>query len=393
MKNYANNDTEVIHDPALIRDIAGDPNFDRDFDQPVSSRNTSSLQRMSWVFSVNGKRFPTMCPRTDAQRAAAQDELWARLNAITQEIKSGPDELEPLAQWVRGTWAEDRIGPLVQQSVGRLFVSDFTSTEELRKAMGGKRAESVLQKLMGQLLTGMAANCFTEAQKEEVIQILSTVREFMFPESHAHSFASIAYSTAYTRFHYPAAYLAAILNAQPMGFYSPETLANDAKRHGVKILPIDVQKSDWFCTLEKLSEGDTEKYSDPFVVRIGLKYIKKLRKLTGDAIAEERLLNGPFESEYDLCRRVPSVKKAEPLLLAKAGALNWTGEKHHRRAALWHAERAGQRAGPLFENVPDKYELEPFVPLLPMTNEERLVADFDSTGLSLDLIRWHTNVT
>jgi hypothetical protein len=130
MKNYANNDTEVIRDPALIREIAGDPIFDRDFDQPVFSRNPSSLQRMLWVFSVNGKRFPTMCPRTDAQRAAAQDELWARLNAIAQEIKSGPDELEPLAQWVRGTWAEDRIGPLVQQSVGRLFVSDFTSTEE-----------------------------------------------------------------------------------------------------------------------------------------------------------------------------------------------------------------------------------------------------------------------
>lgn len=277
--------------------------------------------------------------------------------------------------------------PLYQEQVTKIVMVAGNLTagqaEELRKAMGGKRAESVLQKLMGQLLAGMEENGFTEAQKEEVIQILSTVREFMFPESHAHSFASIAYSTAYTRFHYPAAYLAAILNAQPMGFYSPETLANDAKRHGVKILPIDVQKSDWFCTLEKLNEEDAKKFSDPFAVRIGLKYIKKLRKVTGEAIAEERLLNGPFESEYDLCRRVPSVKKAELLLLAKAGALNWTGEKHHRRAALWHAERAGQSAGPLFENVPDRYELEPFVPLLPMTNEERLVADFDSTGLSL----------
>ncbi len=123
------NDTEVIHDPALMREIADDPNFDRDFDQPVSSRDSSTLQKMLWVFSVNGKRFPTMCPRTDAQRSAAQDERWARLNAIAQEIVRSA-RAGALAQWVRGTWAEDRIGPLVQQSVGRLFVSDFTSTEE-----------------------------------------------------------------------------------------------------------------------------------------------------------------------------------------------------------------------------------------------------------------------
>lgn len=277
--------------------------------------------------------------------------------------------------------------PLFQEQVTKIVMVAGNLTagqaEELRKAMGGKRAEAVLKKLMGQLLAGMTANGFTAAQKQAVLEILSTVREFMFPESHAHSFASIAYSTAYTRFHYPAAYLTAILNAQPMGFYSPETLANDAKRHGVKILPVDVQKSDWFCTLEKLSEEEAQKYKDAFAVRIGFKYVRKLRKATGDAIAEERLVNGSFDSEYDLCRRVPSVKKAELLLLAKAGAFNWTGEKHHRRAALWHAERAGQSAGPLFENVPDMQELQPFVPLRPMTNEERLVADFDSTGISL----------
>jgi hypothetical protein len=130
MSDSAKNDIEVINDPTLIRDIANDPNFDRDFDQPTAASNRTRLQKMLWVFSVNGGRFPTMCPRTDAKRAAAQDELWAKLDTIAQEIKSGPDELEPLAQWVRGTWAADRIGPLVQQSVGRLFVTDFVSTEE-----------------------------------------------------------------------------------------------------------------------------------------------------------------------------------------------------------------------------------------------------------------------
>ena len=82
-------------------------------------------------------------------------------------------------------------------------------------------------------------------------------------------------------------------------------------------------------------------------------------------------------------RRVPSIRKAELTLLAKAGAFNWTGEKHHRRTALWRAERAGQSVGPLFENIPDEHELEVAAPLRPMTTEERLVADFDGTGVTL----------
>jgi error-prone DNA polymerase len=86
----------------------------------------------------------------------------------------------------------------------------------------------------------------------------------MFPESNAHSFASIAYSSAYTRFHYIAAYTCALLNNQPMGFYSPDTILKDAKRHGLKGLPIDVQNSDWFCTLEELKETDCNKYTGPF---------------------------------------------------------------------------------------------------------------------------------
>lgn len=255
--------------------------------------------------------------------------------------------------------------------------------EELRKAMGGKRSASIIAGLETRLHKGMTANGFDEATQAEVMRVLSTVREFMFPESHAHSFASIAYSSAYTRYRYPAAYTCALFNNQPMGFYSPATIANDAKRHAVKILPIDVQHSDWFCTLEELSEEERERYTGPFAVRMGLKYVKGLRRKTGDTIAEARYTDGPFASEYDLRRRMLSIPKVELTLLAKAGALNWTGEKHHRRAALWHTERAGQSAGPLFENIPDEHEQQAVAPLQPMTTEERLVADFSSTGLTL----------
>jgi len=277
--------------------------------------------------------------------------------------------------------------PLFQEQVMKIGMVAANLTggeaEELRKAMGGKRAESIIAGLKTRLHEGMTANGFNAAAQEEVMRVLATVKEFMFPESHAHSFASIAYSSAYTRYHYPAAYTCALFNNQPMGFYSPATIANDAKRHGVKIVPIDVQRSDWFCTLEELTENDRARYVGRYAVRMGLKYVKGFRQRVADAITEARMMDGLYASEYDLCRRVSSIKKAELTLLAKAGAFNWTGEKHHRRTALWNAERAGQSAGPLFEHIRDEHELEAAAPLRSMTTEERLVADFDSTGVTL----------
>ena len=106
--------------------------------------------------------------------------------------------------------------------------------------------------------------------RTEMMRVLATVKEFMFPESHAHSFASIAYSSAYTSYHYLAAYTCALLNNQPMGFYSPATILNDAKRHGLKVLPIDVQQSEWFCTLEELSETDRSQICRPLCRQNGL---------------------------------------------------------------------------------------------------------------------------
>jgi len=277
--------------------------------------------------------------------------------------------------------------PLFQEQVMKIGMVAANLTggeaEELRKAMGGKRSEFIIAGLKTRLHEGMTANGFDAAAQEEVMRVLATVKEFMFPESHAHSFASIAYSSAYTRHHYPAAYTCALFNNQPMGFYSPATIVNDAKRHRVKILPIDVQRSDWFCTLEELSEQDRVRYAGRHAVRMGMKYVKGLGQKVADAIAEARLLDGPYASEYDLRRRISPIKKSELTLLAKAGAFNWTGEKHHRRTALWNAERAGQSAGPLFDHIRDEYELEAASPLRSMTTEERLVADFESTGVTL----------
>ena len=277
--------------------------------------------------------------------------------------------------------------PLFQEQVMKvgMVAANLTGgeAEELRKAMGGKRSDTILARMRARLIEGMTTNGIGPEVQTEILRILSTVREFMFPESHAHSFASIAYSSAYTKFHYLAAYTGALLNNQPMGFYSPSTIINDAKRHGLKVLPVDVQHSEWNCTLEVLSEVERTKCTDPFALRIGLRYVKGLRQEMGGAIAEAREYDGLFASEYDLKRRVPPIRKAELALLAKAGAFNWTGKKHDRRTALWRAERAGQSAGPLFENILDEYEINDSSPLLSMTIDERLVADFFITGFTI----------
>jgi hypothetical protein len=123
-------DVVVVTDPIEIRTVSNESTFDRDFAGHVPIRNWRRLRKMLRIFSVNGRLFPTMLPRTNPSRAAAQDELWSRLNSKAEEVKHGPAELEPLAEWVRGTGTSEQLGLLVQQSVGRLFVDSFTATDQ-----------------------------------------------------------------------------------------------------------------------------------------------------------------------------------------------------------------------------------------------------------------------
>jgi error-prone DNA polymerase len=179
----------------------------------------------------------------------------------------------------------------------------------------------------------------------------------------------IAYASAYLKCHYLAAFTAAMLNNQPMGFYSPATLVQDAQRHGLKVLPIDITKSDWLCTLEHKS------------VRLGMRYIKGMRESVAQMIVEERK-HRQFTSIVDLARRVPDLQKRELIFLAEIGALNFLDPNNHihRRDALWQVERACRRTGPLLETIeePDDHS-----PLDQMTSEERLIADYHGTGLTV----------
>src|SRR5580704_9223220 len=123
-------DIVVVTDPAEIRTISNDSRFDRDFILHGPARNVPRLRKMLRIFSLNGRLFPPMLPRTNLSRAAAQDELWSRLTVKADEVKQGPVELEPLAEWVRGIGTAEKLDLLVQQSIGRLFVETFTATEE-----------------------------------------------------------------------------------------------------------------------------------------------------------------------------------------------------------------------------------------------------------------------
>ena len=270
--------------------------------------------------------------------------------------------------------------PLFQEQLLRMamITANFTGgeAEELRRAMGFKRSEARMKVIEEKLRAGMTRNGILGETQEQIIQSITSFALYGFPESHAASFALIAYASAYLKCHYLAAFTAALLNNQPMGFYHPSTIIKDAQRHGLKVLPMDVTKSDWKCTLEPSAVSSQP---SPFV-RLGLKYARGLREPAGQALVRERSL-GVFASVQDLARRVPELRKDELNTLAEIGALNKLGNENvDRRDALWQVERAVRWSGPLLDELPED---DAQSPLTAMNDEELLVADFRATGLTV----------
>jgi error-prone DNA polymerase len=161
-----------------------------------------------------------------------------------------------------------------------------------------------------------------------------------------------------------------------MGFYSPAVLVKDAQRHGLKVKPIDVQTSDWLCTIEHES-------GESLSLRIGLRYARRLRRQAAEALVQSRILGGSFRSAEDLALRVPSLDRKELALLARIGALNKIDGVQHRRDALWQVERAGKAEGPLLTQQSEWLEDDSrTLPLRQMNMEDRLVADYAGTGMT-----------
>ncbi|MGZ4732353.1 MAG: helix-hairpin-helix domain-containing protein, partial [Terriglobales bacterium] len=359
--------------------------------------------------------------------------------------------------------------PLFQEQLLRMamVVAGFSGgeAEDLRRAMGFKRSEKRMKEIEAKLRAGMERNGISREAQEQIVLSITSFALYGFPESHAASFALIAYASAYLKCHYLAAFTAALLNNQPMGFYRPATIVKDAQRHGLKIFPIDVMKSEWNCTvvsrqssvvstgidrssldISQEDEGDFVETTDPAaerrknaahgvsrgkamtdnqategrenlpsprltnggrdahqtagetvlsevegtpVLRLGLRYARGLREEAAHAIVYQRNME-PFTSIHDLVHRVPELRKDELNTLAEIGALNSvssfqfpvlrSGRKLHRRDALWQIERSVRDSGPLLDELP---EPDSTSPLRPMDPEERLVADFRGTGLTV----------
>ena len=271
--------------------------------------------------------------------------------------------------------------PLFQEQLLRIAmtVANFSGAEaeELRRAVGMRRSWERMKNLEGKLREGMTANGIAPSIQQNIIDNISSFALYGFPESHAASFALIAYASAYFKVRYLAAFTAAILNNQPMGFYAPAVLVKDAQRHGLRIKPIDVQASDWACTIEHENDGSLS-------LRLGLGYAKGLPRQSAESISNSRMMDGLFGSAEDLALRVQSLNRKELTLLARIGALNNLDGISHRRDALWQVERAGKMEGPLLRQQSEWLrEDSPFLPLQQMNSEERLVADFSGTGLTI----------
>ncbi len=191
-----------------------------------------------------------------------------------------------------------------------MAAADFTGgeAEELRRAMGFKRSAARMKVIEGRLREGMAAKGIVGKTQDTIVESITAFAKYGFPESHAASFALLAYASAFLKVHYLAAFTAAILNNKPMGFYSPAVLVKDPQRHGLRVLPIDITRSDWNCTIEDMN------------LRLGLRYARGLRAESASQILREWEIR-PFSDIDDLARRVPQLRRDE---MSKLGCLSFT---------------------------------------------------------------------
>ena len=273
------------------------------------------------------------------------------------------------------TYYDPRLVPVLERTLGvpmfqeqllqiAMVIADFSAAEaeELRRALSFHRSEEKMQKVLVKLRAAMKHNHVEPDAAERVAKAVGSFALYGFPESHAISFALLAYASAYLKAHRAPEFFAGLLNNQPMGFYSPATLVKDAKRRGVQVRPVCVQRSNWECVLEP---DDS--------IRLGLLQIQGLRREPALAMLAERAQR-PFASMEDFKART-HFSKPELRTLADIGALN--GLAPHRRAALWEVERTPQETDLLASCA---LRDQP-VPLRPMNLQERMHADY--TGLNL----------
>lgn len=283
--------------------------------------------------------------------------------------------------------------PALEQALGRtlgvpvfqeqcmqiaILAAGFTPGEAdgLRRAMGAWKRRGGLGHYGQRLVDGLLANGYTPAFADAVVEQVKGFSSYGFPESHAASFALLVYASCWIKCHHPAEFLAAMINSQPLGFYTPRQLVADAQRHGVTVLPVDVSHSDWDCTLHDLhgaTSGATP--GAPPAVRLGLRLVNGLGPVAARRLVQARA-RGPWRDVVDLGHRA-GLGSHELSLLAAADALS--SLSGHRRQQMWDAV-ARHTPPALLQEAPIA---EPAVELPPAPEGEAIVWDHRSTGLSL----------
>ncbi|MFM7842770.1 MAG: error-prone DNA polymerase, partial [Planctomycetota bacterium] len=265
--------------------------------------------------------------------------------------------------------------PLFQEQAMRLAVvaAGFTPGEadQLRRAMGAWRRPGIIDQFRRKLLAGMEERGLSREFAEQVFIQIRGFGEYGFPESHAASFALLVYVSAWLKRYYHAAFTAALLNSQPMGFYAPAQLIQDACRHGVRVHPVDVNHSQWDCTLEGHSGKDE--------LRLGMRLLSGVARRVVDEILAARSAAGPFRSLDDFAART-KLGRAMVSHLADADAFG--SLQLDRRAALWEALAQEKKAvdQPLLLGLEDE---EPTASLPVMSSIDQVFADYRTAGLSL----------
>jgi len=286
---------------------------------------------------------------------------YLRRRANEEEVTYPNDEIREVLKKTLGV-------PLFQEQAMRLAVvaAGFTPGEadQLRRAMGGWRRPGVIEQYGKKLIEGMLAKGLTADFAERVFQQIKGFGEYGFPESHAASFALLAYVSAWLKYHYPAAFCTALINSQPMGFYAPAQLIRDAREHGVAVRPIDVNESRWDCTLEGKD------------IRLGLRMVVGLPRAQAERLERARL-DGRFDSLADFTRRT-GMRPAIVKLLAGADAFGSLAL--NRRQSLWQSLSQETQPRPLWDGLGEE---EPLAPLPVMSGHEEVLADYQAAGLSL----------
>ena len=300
---------------------------------------------------------------------------YLKRRAGREPVRYAHPSLKPILERTLGV-------PLFQEQLMRIAMvaAGFSGgqAEELRRAMGSKRSQERMRALEIELREGMTRNGIAGKAQDDIVLGIKSFALYGFPESHSASFALLVYASCYLKAHHPAAFFTALLNNWPMGFYHPASLITDARRHGVKLRPIDVTRSAWLCTIE---EGG---------IRLGLRYVAGLRQAVGEAMVRARDERS-FASVADVAQR-SAANPAEMTTLASVGALNQVGAAPQaapaagaasaltRRQALWQTSALGRSGNELFGAISDDHSN---MPLSDMSMKERLAADFAGSGMSI----------